>query len=606
VEQVSDQVLQTGSYFIEVSHEGTLLDAEPQDYSLIISILPPPLEGSSAAFDEDFSGGMPPGWTVQTDQGVPWHIQTPIQGDPYLDNRTGGIGPFAMVNNQFVRTRTSLLTPTLDLSTATNAVLSFNSVMQFSDWERINVDVSTDGGGSWSNVWFDQGEIGFPQFVTEDLSSELAGQANARLRFRYETFGDPLGYYWQIDNPKLDVYGSGGPPPQQDPPGVATTPFPAVGEVDMPIDTVVNWSAGDDTKWHHVHFGTSSPPPVISIQGGSGFIPGLLEYDTTYYWRVDERNDAGTTAGTEWHFTTVSDPSSPPPPPVTTTVHLESIIGSSRPEARNSWTAAVDVIVADSAIDPVAGVLVEGEWSGGANGGASCTTNAFGQCAVSKSNLKNRVSSVVFTVSNLSGTDVEYDSAQDSPDNPLTVYKEAPPANQAPTASADSFNTAKNAGFSANVLDNDDRGQPEATVTTNIVVSAEGVDVSINSNGGFSYTPPADYVGADTFSYTLANSEGSDSAQVTVDVTDVPVGGTLSLVATKRRDKGSWYVDLAWVDGSGAGTVDITRNGVTIAENTANDGAYTDSMGKKPDAGDYTYQVCEDGTGDCASATVSF
>ena len=119
------------------------------------------------------------------------------------------------------------------------------------------------------------------------------------------------------------------------------------------------------------------------------------------------------------------------------------------------------------------------------------------------------------------------------------------------------------------------------------------------------YDPPADFVGTDWFNYTLANSEGSDSASVTIDVADVPAGGTLSLTATPWRDRGTWYVDLAWQDGSGTGTVDIMRGTTTIANNTANDGAYNDNLGKKA-AGDYTYEVCEDDTGDCASAIVSF
>jgi hypothetical protein len=608
VEQVVAQVVESGTYSLQVRHEGMLADALAQDYSLVISILPPPLTGSVTALDEDFSGGMPPGWSVQTVQGVPWTIQAPLPGDQNLDNRTGGSGQFAMVNNQFSRTDTSLLTPVLDLSTATNAVLSFNSSMLFSEWERINVDVSTDGGASWDNAWYKEGLIGLPHFYTMDLSTELAGQPNARLRFRYNTFGDPLGYYWQIDNVLLDVFGGGGPPPLGDPPAAASTPFPAVDEVDLAIDTVVNWSVGDDSKWHHVHFGTSSPPPLVSIQGGSGFNPGLLQYDTTYYWRVDEVNDAGTTAGTEWRFTTVTDPSPPPPPPPpppVTMVHLAGIAGFSTPASRNRWTATVNVTVTDSGGAPIQDVLMEGAWSGGVSGGDWCTTNSSGQCSVAKTNLKGNLSSVVFAVSNLSGTYIDYDPASNSPDNPLMIYQNGPPVNEPPVAAADIFETQKNTPSGGNVLDNDDRGQPEATVTTNAVVTAEGVHVAVGANGDFTYDPPADFVGADSFSYTLANSEGSDSALVTINVTEIPVGGTFSLAATARRDRSTWYVDLTWRDGSGTGTADIYRGGTLIAENTANDGSYTDDLGKKP-SGDYTYQVCEDDTGDCADAMVSF
>ena len=39
-------------------------------------------------------------------------------------------------------------------------------------------------------------------------------------------------------------------------------------------------------------------------QTGTSFDPGTLAYhDTTYFWRIDEVNGDGTTAGTEWSFT---------------------------------------------------------------------------------------------------------------------------------------------------------------------------------------------------------------------------------------------------------------------------------------------------------------
>ena len=36
--------------------------------------------------------------------------------------------------------------------------------------------------------------------------------------------------------------------------------------------------------------------------------PGALDFDTTYYWRVDEKNLTGTTTGTVWSFTTGTSP----------------------------------------------------------------------------------------------------------------------------------------------------------------------------------------------------------------------------------------------------------------------------------------------------------
>jgi hypothetical protein len=68
------------------------------------------------------------------------------------------------------------------------------------------------------------------------------------------------------------------------------------------------------------------------------------------------------------------------------------------------------------------------------------------------------------------------------------------------------------------VLGNDFAGLPGATITAPPSTSTNGGDVTLNANGSFTYNPPAGFEGADTFSYTLTNSEGSNSATVTINV----------------------------------------------------------------------------------------
>ena len=46
---------------------------------------------------------------------------------------------------------------------------------------------------------------------------------------------------------------------------------------------------------------------AASIDGVTYAVPNIpLEYDTTYYWRVNATNEYGTTQGDEWSFTTLS------------------------------------------------------------------------------------------------------------------------------------------------------------------------------------------------------------------------------------------------------------------------------------------------------------
>ncbi len=88
------------------------------------------------------------------------------------------------------------------------------------------------------------------------------------------------------------------------PPGQAADPFPAHAATKAPIRPVLTWTAGADATSHLVHFGTTSPGAPQGTFTSPQFTPGLLATKTTYYWRVDEVNAAGTTLGEVWSFTT--------------------------------------------------------------------------------------------------------------------------------------------------------------------------------------------------------------------------------------------------------------------------------------------------------------
>jgi hypothetical protein len=72
----------------------------------------------------------------------------------------------------------------------------------------------------------------------------------------------------------------------------------------------LKWAAAFDAISHDVYFGLDNPPPFIRNQTTTTFEPGYLPEDTTYYWRIDEVNDVGTTTGTVWSFTTGEGPKS--------------------------------------------------------------------------------------------------------------------------------------------------------------------------------------------------------------------------------------------------------------------------------------------------------
>jgi len=99
----------------------------------------------------------------------------------------------------------------------------------------------------------------------------------------------------------------------------SSAPSPSDGATDVPQDVIVSWSPGDSAVAHDVYFGTSladveaasrsNPMGVLLSQGQTGTTydpPGLLAFDGTYYWRVDEVNappDSTVFKGQVWSFT---------------------------------------------------------------------------------------------------------------------------------------------------------------------------------------------------------------------------------------------------------------------------------------------------------------
>ena len=68
-----------------------------------------------------------------------------------------------------------------------------------------------------------------------------------------------------------------------------------------------------------------------------------------------------------------------------------------------AWTATVTVAVTNNGA-PISGTSASGTWSNGATGTGSCATGSNGRCAISKSGIQKRTSSVRFTVNTVSGS----------------------------------------------------------------------------------------------------------------------------------------------------------------------------------------------------------
>jgi hypothetical protein len=156
--------------------------------------------------EEDFNAGFPAGWSVVDNEtnGVSWMV--PQQG---TGNHTGGTGNAAGANSDFTGPAefdTELRTPAIS-GFGPNVVLSYRvNYANFAFLDFLDVDVSTDGGTTWTNVlsWNeDHGGFFSPpgEQVALNLDAFVQGNPSFIVRWRYydPNSGD-WDWYAQIDD----------------------------------------------------------------------------------------------------------------------------------------------------------------------------------------------------------------------------------------------------------------------------------------------------------------------------------------------------------------------------------------------------------------------
>jgi len=117
-------------------------------------------------------------------------------------------------------------------------------------------------------------------------------------------------YYWRVDEfditetYKGDVWSFTTE-------GAVAALDPANSSVDVTQTPVLTWTPGLGAT-HEIYFGTDAGALEIKASGNLGsesYQPGQLEWNTTYYWRVDEANSANADSpwtGPLWNFTTAN------------------------------------------------------------------------------------------------------------------------------------------------------------------------------------------------------------------------------------------------------------------------------------------------------------
>ena len=100
------------------------------------------------------------------------------------------------------------------------------------------------------------------------------------------------------------------------PPCMPSNPNPHDGATNVSIVVDLSWIGGDpdgDPVTFDVYFGNTTPPPKVA-SNVTEYNPGLLDFNTTYYWKIVAWDNYGASAaGPIWSFTTRGNQTPDPP-----------------------------------------------------------------------------------------------------------------------------------------------------------------------------------------------------------------------------------------------------------------------------------------------------
>jgi hypothetical protein len=144
----------------------------------------------------------------------------------------------------------------------------------------------------------------------QDVDSAEGGLPQGGATFSPGQLDMAKTYYWRVD--EFDAFGTHkGSLWSFTTEGAVEALNPANGAVDITQTPVLTWAPGLGAS-HEVYFGADEASLELKGSGNLGsesYEPGQLEWNTTYYWRVDEVNNANADSpwtGPLWSFTTAN------------------------------------------------------------------------------------------------------------------------------------------------------------------------------------------------------------------------------------------------------------------------------------------------------------
>ena len=176
-----------------------------------------------------------------------------------------------------------------------NYNITFEPVLGFGI-KNVTVEYSTDGA-DWTALGdFELAQATAAEGYAANTTIDLAGIAARYVRLTVNSGFGVLPQFGLSEVRFLQI------------PTTAREPQPADGATQVDPDAVLSWRAGREAVTHDVYLSTApDAPALVGTVSDKVYAPGDLTFGTTYYWRIDEVNEAevpSVWASDLWNFAT--------------------------------------------------------------------------------------------------------------------------------------------------------------------------------------------------------------------------------------------------------------------------------------------------------------
>jgi hypothetical protein len=170
--------------------------------------------------------------------------------------------------------------------------------------------VSVDPQLSWTGGYGSKLHTVYFGETFDEVDNAAGGSAQGTAAYDPGTLKMAKTYYWRVD--EFDIAETHkGPIWSFTTEGAVEAVDPANGAVDVTQTPILTWTPGLGATYD-IYFGTDASALEKKASGSLGsesYDAGQLEWNTTYYWRVDEANSANADSpwtGPLWNFTTAN------------------------------------------------------------------------------------------------------------------------------------------------------------------------------------------------------------------------------------------------------------------------------------------------------------